>query len=150
VEASDFTPALICNYTTTTAATLDQGGGKRRAVTLCCVVKSRAGSPVGEPLAIFGDRKILLAALANRLGRRANAMAEDFVDHFAGRAEIEKVVHYRSASLRQNQCFRLPRAQGPRQLLASSPAAFLGRGFRPHYGKEEEQEIEIEGHVSLI
>jgi hypothetical protein len=31
VEASDFTPALICNYTTTTAATLDQGGGKRRA-----------------------------------------------------------------------------------------------------------------------
>jgi hypothetical protein len=30
VEASDFTPALICNYTTTTAATLDQGGGKRR------------------------------------------------------------------------------------------------------------------------
>jgi hypothetical protein len=31
VEASDFTPALMCNYTTTTAATLDQGGGKRRA-----------------------------------------------------------------------------------------------------------------------
>jgi hypothetical protein len=31
VEASDFTPALICNYTTTTAATLDQGGGKRRS-----------------------------------------------------------------------------------------------------------------------
>jgi hypothetical protein len=30
VEASDFTPALICNYTTTTAATLDHGGGKRR------------------------------------------------------------------------------------------------------------------------
>jgi hypothetical protein len=31
VEASRFTPASICNYTTTTAATLDQSGGKRRA-----------------------------------------------------------------------------------------------------------------------
>jgi hypothetical protein len=70
-------------------------------VTLCCVVKSRAGSPVGEPLAIFGDRKISLAALANRLGRWSNTMAEDFVDHFAGRAEIEKVIHYPSASLCQ-------------------------------------------------
>ena len=65
------------------------------------MVKSRAGSPIGEPLTIFGDRKTLLAALANRLGRRSNTMAEDFVDHFAGRAEIEKVIHYRSASLRQ-------------------------------------------------
>ena len=33
VEASHFTPALICNYTTMTAPTLDHGGGKWRAVT---------------------------------------------------------------------------------------------------------------------
>jgi hypothetical protein len=43
----------------------------------------------------------LAAALANRLGRRSNTTADDFVDRFAGRAEIEKVIHYRSASLRQ-------------------------------------------------
>src|SRR5215472_9187186 len=106
--------------------------GRREAaglITLCCVVK--AGSPVGEPLAVFSDRKILLAVLANWLCRWSNTMADDFVDRFAGRAEIEKVVHYRSASLRQTRCFRLPRAQEPRQLLASSPAAFRGRACPP-------------------
>ena len=65
------------------------------------MVKSRAGSLVREPLAIFGDRKVLLAALANRLDRRSNTMADDFVDSLAGRAEIEKVIHCRSAYLRQ-------------------------------------------------
>ena len=65
------------------------------------MVKSRAGSLVREPLAIFGDRKVLLAALANRLDRRSNTMADDFVDRLAAGAEIEKVIHYRSASLRQ-------------------------------------------------
>jgi hypothetical protein len=64
-------------------------------------MESRTGSPEREPLAIFGDRKVLPAALANRLGRRSNTMADDFVDRLAGRADIEKVIHYRSASLRQ-------------------------------------------------
>jgi hypothetical protein len=65
-----------------------------RQVTLCCVVKSEAGSPIGEPLIIFGDRKVLLAPLANWLSRRSNAVTVDFVNHLAGRAEKEKVVHY--------------------------------------------------------
>lgn len=61
--------------------------------TLLCLLKSRAGSPVGKPVAIVSDRKFLLAALANGLGRRSNMVAVDFVDRLARRAEIEKVIH---------------------------------------------------------
>ena len=51
-------------------------------------------SPVGKPVAIVvGDGQVLQAPVANWLGRRSNAMADDFVDRLAGRAETEKVVH---------------------------------------------------------
>ena len=55
---------------------------------------------VRKPVAIFGNWKILLAHVANRLGRWSNAVADDFVDCLAGRAEIEKVVHGTSGSWR--------------------------------------------------
>ena len=60
---------------------------------LLCPLQSRAGSPVGKPVAIVSYRKLLLAALANGLGRRSNMVAVDFVDRLARRAEIEKVIH---------------------------------------------------------
>ena len=60
---------------------------------LYCPLKSRARSPVGKPLAIVSNRKVLLASLANWLGRRSNVVTDDFVDRLAGRTEKEKVVH---------------------------------------------------------
>jgi hypothetical protein len=45
-------------------------------------------SLVRNPVAIVGNRKVLLTRLANRLGWRPNAVADDFVDRFAGRAKI--------------------------------------------------------------
>jgi hypothetical protein len=58
--------------------------------------KSREGSSVGKPVAIvIGNWKLLLAALANGFGRRANVVADDFVDRLTGRAEIKKVIHFR-------------------------------------------------------
>jgi len=54
---------------------------------------ARPGPPVGQPIAIVSNRKLLLAALANRLGWWSNVVADDFVDRFAGWAEIEKVIH---------------------------------------------------------
>jgi hypothetical protein len=57
------------------------------------VLGSTAHLLVRKPVAIFGNWKILLAHVANRLGRWSNAVADDFVDRLAGRAEIEKVVH---------------------------------------------------------
>jgi hypothetical protein len=50
-------------------------------------------SPVGKPVAIVGNWQVLLAPVANWLGRRSNAMADDFVDRLARRAGIKKVVH---------------------------------------------------------
>jgi hypothetical protein len=49
--------------------------------------------PVGKPIAVVSNRKVLLAALANGLGRRPNMVADDFVDRLAAWAKIEKVVH---------------------------------------------------------
>ena len=51
-------------------------------------------SPVGKPVAIVGNWQVLLAPVANWLGRRSNAMTDDFVDRLARRAGIKKVVHY--------------------------------------------------------
>jgi hypothetical protein len=51
------------------------------------------GSPIGEPLIIFGDRKVSLASFANWLSRRSNAVTVDFVNRLAGRAEKQTVVH---------------------------------------------------------
>ena len=50
-------------------------------------------SPVGKPVAIVGNWQVLLAPVANWLGRRSNAMTDDFVDRLARRAGIKKVVH---------------------------------------------------------
>ena len=55
------------------------------------ILRARAHSLVGNPVAIVGSRKISLAPVANRLGQRSNTVADDFVDRLAGRAEIEKV-----------------------------------------------------------
>jgi len=51
-------------------------------------------SPIGEPLIIFGDRKVLLASLANWLSWRSNAVTVNFVNRLAGWAEKQTVVHY--------------------------------------------------------
>jgi hypothetical protein len=67
------------------------GGGEQ--TTLLHPLQSSLGSPVGKPLTILSNRKLLLAALANGLGRRPNMVADDFVDRLAGWAEIEKVIH---------------------------------------------------------
>jgi hypothetical protein len=61
-------------------------------------LKSRARSPVGKPLAIVSNRKILLAFLANWLGRRSEMVTDDFVDRLAGWAEKQKIVHCHSLS----------------------------------------------------
>jgi hypothetical protein len=42
-----------------------------------------------------GNWKLLLAPLANGFGRRANVVADDFVDRLTGRAEIKKAIHFR-------------------------------------------------------
>jgi len=61
--------------------------------TLFCALKSRARLPIGKPIAFVSNRKVLLAPPANRLSRWSNAVADDFVNRLAGRAEIEKVFH---------------------------------------------------------
>ena len=66
------------------------GSGEQR--TLCCPLKSMH-PPVGKPVAIVGNWQVLLAPVANWLGRRSNAMADDFINRLAGRAEIKKVAH---------------------------------------------------------
>jgi hypothetical protein len=64
--------------------------------TLTRPLKSREGSSVGKPVAIVvGNWKLLLAPFANGFGRRANVVADDFVDRLTGRAEIKKVIHFR-------------------------------------------------------
>ena len=64
-----------------------------RADNLFCPLKARTHFPIGKPIAFVSSRKVLLAAPANRLSRWSNAVADDFVNRLAGRAEIEKVVH---------------------------------------------------------
>jgi hypothetical protein len=78
-------------------SSIDQGGGKRRSYNvLCCALGSSAQSLVGNPVAMVSNWKILLAHVANWLGRRSNTMADDFVNRPAGRAKIEKVLHFSS------------------------------------------------------
>jgi hypothetical protein len=62
-------------------AVMAAGGGEQPM--LSCPLKSRARSPVGKPLAILSNRKILLASLANWLGRRSNVVTDHFVDRLA-------------------------------------------------------------------
>jgi hypothetical protein len=67
-------------------------GEQREQTTLSCSLKSRQHSSVGKPVVILGNRKGFLARLTNRLGRRANAVPDDFVNRFAGRTEIKVIV----------------------------------------------------------
>ena len=60
--------------------------------TLFCALKSRARLPIGKPIAFVSNRKVLLAPPANRLSRWSNAVADDFVNRLAARAE-KKVGH---------------------------------------------------------
>jgi hypothetical protein len=60
---------------------------------LYCLHKSGVRSPVDKPADILGNRKLLLACLANWLGRGSNAVARNFVDRLTGRTEVEKIVH---------------------------------------------------------
>ena len=71
----------------------DHGGGSGAQTRLLCPLKSRAHFPIGKPVAFVSNRKVLLAPPANRLSRWSNAVADDFVNRLAARAEIEKVVH---------------------------------------------------------
>jgi hypothetical protein len=71
-------------------ATAPESASSRR---LSRPLKSRARSPVGQPLAVVSNRKVLLASLANGLSRRSNVMTDDFVNRLAGGAEKKKVVH---------------------------------------------------------
>ena len=61
--------------------------------TLFCALKSRARLPIGKPIAFVSNRKVLLAPPANRLSRWPNAVADDFVNRLAARAEIKTVGH---------------------------------------------------------
>ena len=61
--------------------------------TLFCALKSRARLPIGKPIAFVSNRKVLLAPPANRLSRWSNAVADDFVNRLAARAEIKTVGH---------------------------------------------------------
>jgi hypothetical protein len=61
--------------------------------TLFCPLKSRAHLPIGKPIAFVSNWKVLLARPANRLSRWSNAVADDFVNRLAARAEIKKVGH---------------------------------------------------------
>ena len=71
----------------------DHGGGSGAQTRLLCPLKSRAHFPIGKPVAFVSNRKVLLAHPANRLSSWSNAVADDFVNRLAGRAEIETVVH---------------------------------------------------------
>jgi hypothetical protein len=46
---------------------------------LSCSLKSRARSPVGQPIAFLSNREISLASFANWLGGWSNVMAHDFI-----------------------------------------------------------------------
>ena len=61
--------------------------------TLFCALKSRARLPIRKPIAFVSNRKVLLAPPANRLSRWSNAVADDFVNRLAARAEIKTVGH---------------------------------------------------------
>ena len=68
---------------------------KRRAGNAIAARSNRLShSPVGKPVVIVGNWQVLLAPVANWLGRRSNAMTDDFVDRLARRAGIKKVDHY--------------------------------------------------------
>ena len=67
--------------------------GRGVQTTLFCPLKSRAHLPIGKPVAFVSNRKVLLAPPANRLTRWSNAVADDFVNRLAARAEIAKVGH---------------------------------------------------------
>ena len=67
-------------------------GEHREQTTLSCPLKSRQGSSVGKPNIILGNGEVFLARLTNRLGRRSNAVPDDFINRFAGRTEIKVIV----------------------------------------------------------
>jgi hypothetical protein len=67
-------------------------GGQREQTTLSCSLKSRQRSSVGKPDIILGNGEIFLAGLTNWLGRRSNAVPDDFINRFAGRTEIKVIV----------------------------------------------------------
>ena len=69
-----------------------QVGERREQTTLSCSLKSRQRSSVGKPVVILGNRKVLLARLTNWLGRRSNAVPDDFINRFAGRTAIKVIV----------------------------------------------------------
>ncbi len=82
-----------CFFAALTGAVFRQAAGSGAQTTLFCPLKSRAHLPIGNPIAFFSNWKVLLAPPANRLSRWSNAVADDFVNRLASRAEIEKVVH---------------------------------------------------------
>jgi hypothetical protein len=59
---------------------------------LSCSLKSRQRSSVGKPNIILGNGEVFLARLTNRLGRRSNAVPDDFINRFAGRTEIKVIL----------------------------------------------------------
>jgi len=83
----------------------------RRINALCCAHRSRAHSLVGNPVTIVGNWEILLAYVANWLGRRSNTVPDDFVNRLAARAEIEKVLHCTFRTLRSSRALKMSETQ---------------------------------------
>ena len=57
------------------------------------VRSNRGRLPIGKPIPFVSNRKVLPAPPANRLSRWSNAVADDFVNRLAARAEIKTVGH---------------------------------------------------------
>jgi len=87
-----YTECIRSNKASFTAYAFRNSSAASPNLTLSCSLKSRYRSSVGKPVPILGNRKVLLARLTNRLGRRSNAVPDDFVNRFAGQTEIKVIV----------------------------------------------------------
>src|SRR5262249_25243655 len=93
LAAKDNPGVVADDANTATFLRLTRAAGSGVQTTLFCALKSRARLPIGKPIAFVSNRKVLLAPPANRLSRWSNAVADDFVNRLAARAEIKKVGH---------------------------------------------------------
>jgi hypothetical protein len=98
---------------------------------LSCSLKSRQRSSVGKPVVILGNGEVFLARLTNRLGRRSNAVPDDFINRFAGRTEIKVIVRCgRHGSRASCSTKSGPKRKGPAQWPAPKACSAFGNNRR--------------------
>jgi hypothetical protein len=69
--------------------------GARAQITLAGPLETMVRPSVGKPVAVLGNWKLFLAALADCLGRRSDTVADDFVNRFTGRAALPRDLRVR-------------------------------------------------------